>query len=307
MNAVVLLFFLLTSSLFADAVGVLPFTAEKAEDGVKVAGMVQSALIAKKKFKFVEKIQLDSALNEIALSKTGIVKSDDAMELGKMAGASVLILGEVAHDKEKKIYTVSSRIVKTETGVVIAGTLKSSPDINKAATAVAAFLEEMLSIYVLMDNPDSPFIVKLKLDGGKNPKYKIGDKVKLTFRVESKDVELKECYIKIYDIDSDGSIIQIYPNKFSEDRKIKLGKDYVFPEEADDFEWQISGKPGFEAIQAVAVRLDVAFFKSEGDSFRKLGNDNAALYRGIVTKLKKAKLGDFSAERISYEIENNAK
>ena len=224
------------------------------------------------------------------------------MEIGKISGAQILVLGEVK--KEDNGFTVSARIIKTETGIVIAGKKVTSKSLANAADKLGKYFSEILSIYVLLDNPDSPFFIKLKLNKGKNPVYKPDEKVKLKFIVNSKDKTIKKCFIKIYNITADGNIIRIFPNKFSDQKEIRTGKEYVFPEDNDDFDWIIEGLDGTESIQAIAVRENINLFSSGNDEvFPEVGRESEKKMRAIRVKMKKKKLGDYSAERITYRIE----
>ncbi len=297
-----------TNSLFAESsvIGVMPFEGEDKKAGEQAAAFVLTNLSSRKKFKFVEKGQLKKALDEITMTKSGIVKEEEMLELGKIHGASYLILGESRKERSsKEIYYVSARLIKTETGNVIGAHKSSCEVLEKCSDKIASALDELLSVVVLFENPTSPYIIKLKLDKGKNPTYKVKEKVKLTFRVESKEASLSGCFLKIFSVDKSGSISQIYPNKFSAQKAISLNRDYTFPEEDDDFEWEVTGPPGFEYIQAIASGREAEFSSSKGDSdevFRSVGKGELKIFRGIKTVIKNKKLGDFSAERVTFQI-----
>ncbi|MBE7412779.1 MAG: DUF4384 domain-containing protein [Leptospiraceae bacterium] len=307
-NIVFFVLFFFTRSLLSDSsvVGVMPFEGDDKKAGEQAAAFVLTNLSSKKKFKFVEKGQLTKALNEITMTKSGIVKEDEMLELGKIHGASYLILGEVRKEKSiKELYFVSARLIKTETGNVIGANQSSCEVLAKCSEKIANTLDELLSVVLLFENPDSPYIIKLKLDKGKNPTYKIKEKVKLTFRVESKDASISNCYIKIFSVDKNGSISQIYPNKFSAQKSIALNKDYTFPEEDDDFEWEVTAPTGYEYIQAITSGKEAEFSSEKEKSdeiFRSVGKGELKIFRGIKTVIKKEKLKDFSAERVMFQV-----
>ncbi|MCE9500183.1 MAG: DUF4384 domain-containing protein [Leptospira sp.] len=292
----------------SSIVGVMPFQSADPKLGEEAGAFILGNLASTKKFKFVEKGQLKKALDEIGFTKSGLVKEEEVLEMGKISGASHLILGEIKKEESSAglIYVLTARIVKTETGIVVGAKKVSAQTLSKAVDDLSNALDELLSIYLLMENPNSPYIIKIRMDKGKNPIYRVKDKVRLTFKVESKNSSLTECYLKIYSIDKSGVISQLFPNKYSSVKLLKVGTEYTFPEDDDDFEWEVTGTPGFEYIQAIAVSKDTEFFSDSkspsGAVFREVGKDKIKTFRGIQTVIKKNKLGDYSAERVTFQI-----
>lgn len=66
----------------------------------------------------VERRALNKILEEIALGQTGVVKSGDEVEAGRVLGAHYLVLGSFMVDSKKRI-RIDCRIVKTETGEMV--------------------------------------------------------------------------------------------------------------------------------------------------------------------------------------------
>ncbi|MBI3396431.1 MAG: DUF4384 domain-containing protein [Spirochaetia bacterium] len=234
------------------------------------------------------------------------------MKIGKMSGAHYLVLGEIRKVAgaagAAETYTATMRVVKTETGIII-GAGSASGAFNKVADSLGEQAVRWLSIYLVMDNPESPYSVLLKLDKGTNPTYKLGDKLALTFKVLAhKPTAPRRVYIQIYSINAQGAMIMIYPNKFSRTEVIDVDKEYRFPEDSDDFEWELVPPVGTESIQAIVTTKPVDLFDMKksylNDEFPqvKASGHSEVTYRGINTKLKKEKIGDYKAEKITYEL-----
>lgn len=253
----------------------------------------------------MEKSQLNKALDEVKNAQTGLYENEAYLQAGKLLGSTHILIGDIVKEtsSKKTVYTIAARLMKTESGLIIGGKTIQDSSFASAIKKLSYSMNELLSILDSMDNPDSPFLIRLKLD---KKNYKINDKIQLEFMVESKDESLKECYLKLYSVDTKGQIIQIYPNKFTKNKKISLGKLYRFPENDDDFDWIINGEPGFEHIQAIATSDESEPLPRKhpgrNEVFRSIGRENSALYRGISVKVKDKKLKGFSSERISFQI-----
>lgn len=298
--------------LSAHPIGVMPFESADVKLGEQTAAQVLVALQKTRQFTLVERGQIKKAYDEIAKSESGLVKEEDAVKIGKMSGAHFMVVGEIrkgANDaKGQEQFTATMRIMKTETGVIIGAGSAAGP-LPKVFESIGEQATRWLSIYLVLDNPDSPYSVLLKLDKGKNPTYKLGETLVLSFKVIAhKPTAAKRVYIQVYSINAQGAMMLIYPNKFSRDEMVDVGREYKFPADSDDFEWTLVKPTGTESIQAIVTTKPVDFFDLKGAHRReefpkvKARGDAEITYRGINTKLKKEKLGDYTAEKITYEL-----
>ena len=62
----------------------------------------------------------------------------------------------------------------------------------------------------------------------------------------------KDCYIAIVNINVDGEVNLLYPNRWHTDPQIKGGVTYSIPGPDDDFSFDVFGKSGVEGIYAIA-------------------------------------------------------
>jgi TolB-like protein len=108
-------------SVRGNTVAVLPFS-DNSPDGVDQGKTVPEILIAelqkRKTFVLVDRMDLQKAMAEIALSQTGIISDTQALAVGKTIAAKYLIVGSVSSGNET--FTVTARIVHTESQQVIA-------------------------------------------------------------------------------------------------------------------------------------------------------------------------------------------
>ena len=79
--------------------------------------MVVESLQKTKKYYLVERDRLDAALAELKLAKDGVVDAAAAAKMGKILGASHLVMGSVFQAFGK--YRIDARMVEVETGSVV--------------------------------------------------------------------------------------------------------------------------------------------------------------------------------------------
>ena len=176
------------------------------------------------------------------------------------------------------------------------------------SNTLAIRARQLLGIYLTMSNPDSPYSVLLQLDKGKNPVYKLGENIRLKFKVAKHRPEaLDQVYIQVYAIDSRGIMTMIFPNKFAPSRQIEVDKEYQFPGPNDDFEWELVEPVGTESIQAIVTEKPVDFFTETRDFQTELfpsvkSRESPMIYNAIKVTINKEKLKNWSAERITYRL-----
>lgn len=120
-------------------VAILPFEERGAnvkDFGVQVTEVLFAQLIANPKLQLVDRAEMEKTLAEQSLSLTGAVKADEAVKVGQLTGAKLLISGSVLQ-VDKKLYLVA-KIMGTETGRV------SGSSVNgKASDELAPLIEKL--------------------------------------------------------------------------------------------------------------------------------------------------------------------
>jgi hypothetical protein len=94
------------------------------------------------------------------------------------------------------------------------------------------------------ENPE--FVIKLWAEGEKD-NYKINDTVSFMFTAN------KDCYVTLINIATDGTVHQIFPNKWHKEGKVEKGKTYTIPPKEADFVFRVKGPEGTEYIKAIAT------------------------------------------------------
>ena len=158
---------------------VLPFS-ERGDEakglGTKVSDVLFAELAANPKIYLVERTDLEKTLKEQELSLSGLVKPEEAIQVGRLTGAKILVTGSVL-ELDRKLYLVA-KIIGTETGRVLGATVKgkSSDDLSKLAEQLAASVATTLEqrADVLMPKPveqkDRVAALKKALGDAKRPK-----------------------------------------------------------------------------------------------------------------------------------------
>lgn len=99
-------------------------TSEK-QLGKLVPSELSTYLVRDHGFLLVERAQLTAVLAEAKLGALGFVEESEAPQLGKLAGAQAVIIGQVSEAGDR--FLVSARVVETETGRILAAENGSVP------------------------------------------------------------------------------------------------------------------------------------------------------------------------------------
>lgn len=111
-------------------VAVLDFESVGSEEhlGKAVSEIMRTELIGTRKFRVVERSQINQALSEQKLQKSGIVDEKSAVDIGKLLGADLIIIGSVV--KIGTAYTINSRMIDVKTGEATLGKNVTGNDLN---------------------------------------------------------------------------------------------------------------------------------------------------------------------------------
>ena len=104
---------------------VLPFQergAEVKDYGGKVTQVLFANLAASPDLYLVEREDLQKTLEELKLNLSGLVKPDQAMQVGQLTGAKILVTGSV-FQIDKSVYIVA-KVIGTETSRVLGASVK---------------------------------------------------------------------------------------------------------------------------------------------------------------------------------------
>jgi len=79
---------------------------------------VTTALVNSGQFNVVERLKLQSVLDELKLAQTGLIDPAGAKQIGKLLGAAIILTGTLAATGDE--WNVNLRLINTETGLITA-------------------------------------------------------------------------------------------------------------------------------------------------------------------------------------------
>jgi matrix metalloproteinase-14 (membrane-inserted) len=149
LKLVVLLFFVLIGNLYANSkptVAVLDFESIGSEEhlGKAVSEIMRTELIGADQFRVVERAQINKALSEQQLQRSGIIDDKSAIEIGKLIGADLIIVGSVV--KIGASYTINSRMIDVKTGEAKLGRNVSGNDLNLLTSLSRELIESLFGM-----------------------------------------------------------------------------------------------------------------------------------------------------------------
>lgn len=113
----------------AGTLAVFPFQADeklsKKKVNFAVSEMLTANFLKQRKFKVMERAQLEEVMKEQKLGLSGAVDSKTAADIGKLAGAKLLVLGNVIQVGNS--YQLTSKLVDSETGEIITSEIVEVP------------------------------------------------------------------------------------------------------------------------------------------------------------------------------------
>jgi TolB-like protein len=128
------------------AVAVFDFEAKSADPqaagiGADVAQSLTEALLKGGKLRPVERADLDKLLKEQELSLSGAVREEDALKIGRIAGARYILLGSVSLVADQ--VRINARLLDAETAEIVLADSAYGPrkDIFKIEETLARKLE----------------------------------------------------------------------------------------------------------------------------------------------------------------------
>ena len=124
-------------------VAVMDFETVGSEEhlGKAVAEIMRTELINTGQFRVLERSQLDRAISEQKLQKSGLIDNKSVVELGKLLGANFIIIGSVV--KMGTAYTINSRMIDIKTGEATLGRNVTGNDLNLLADLSHTLLESL--------------------------------------------------------------------------------------------------------------------------------------------------------------------
>ena len=142
---ILMVIFLVQNSIaeVKPTIAVLDFESVGSEEhlGKAVSEIMRTELIGTRKFRVVERSQINKTLSEQQLQKSGIVDEKSAVQLGKILGADLIIIGSVV--KIGTAYTINSRMIDVKTGEATLGKNVTGNDLNLLTNLSRSLIENL--------------------------------------------------------------------------------------------------------------------------------------------------------------------
>ncbi|MCK4233672.1 DUF4384 domain-containing protein [candidate division WOR-3 bacterium] len=137
----------------------------------------------------------------------------------------------------------------------------------------------LLSLFVLFANTTAQeeynLEIDVSVDKGDEAVYYDEEPIFISFRTT------ENAYVIIYDIDTDGNLHLIFPEREEGRGFIRANRTYQIPADNDDYSLRIKGPPGEEFICAVAstepLRIPAVFRGEEESQFKVEGDPEKAI------------------------------
>ena len=144
-----------------------------------VPNLLAAFLSQDESLELVERAEIKKLLEEMALGKTGIVKSDEAARVGMMTGAKFLVTGQI-FTAGKKLY-ITAKVMSTETSKVVVQLAKGPLDgeLDEIVMDLAEKIKTLMAkrgasmLPPPMTRKDMEAELKKKLAGKKLPSFAV--------------------------------------------------------------------------------------------------------------------------------------
>ena len=237
---------------------------------------IQSKILESTVLTVVERTKLAKILEEQKFQMTGAVSDETAVEIGRIAGARRVVLGEFQVNVQNR-YSANVRLVDVETARVerqwIDEGMRRS-HLSKMAEVIAAEIvvltefQAAVETIAYLENDTKPFVVDVKAS---KDTVKIGEMVFFHVKPEA------DCFLTIIDIGTSGEIHVLFPNRNQRDNFVKAGTVFQTPY------LRAGGPAGLERVKVLATMENVSFvdlvqLEKAGGSFLSIPNDETSKF-----------------------------
>lgn len=151
-----------------SSVAVLDFESMGTEDylGKAVSEIMRTALVSNPNYRIVERAQINKAIAEQKFQKSGLIDDKSAVEIGKVLGADLIIVGSVV--KIGNAYTINSRMIEVKTGEAKLGKNVTGTDLNLLTSMSNELVESLFGIEHRQAKPKRSTDEKKTPDAGRD-------------------------------------------------------------------------------------------------------------------------------------------
>lgn len=173
------------------------------------------------------------------------------------------------------------------------------------SSAHFVFAQEAETDTGFLNNPEANLEVELWLDkryaDGRDATYIIGESVEIGMQVSSSS------FVYLYNIHNDGTVLQIYPNRFESANFLSPEKTLYFGIKGDNYHFKVAGPEGKDTFVAIASRQKLttdslaAFLTSNG--IFALGYQSEKSFKeSLQSTLEPLELSDWTVASVVINI-----
>jgi serine/threonine protein kinase len=131
--------------------------------------------------------------------------------------------------------------------------------------------------------------------------YRIGEAV--SFHFESK----QPCYVVVLGYNTQGDLVQIFPNHYASGQFIQANREYAIPDEQMDFDLQVFGPAGQETVIALVSDTPMNLFDASFNAdnpFLSFNEREMSQAKQFYQRIEAIKDRNISQQRLVYHIIN---
>ena len=244
--------------------------------GKAIAEIVATAWGQSPRYRVLERTRVRVETASVLREAAGVFDEAERRRAAQGIGARLLLTGTCT--KLEGEYALTARLVDLATGEVVphgtavapasegdllsvSGQLASRLHMNltgmrlpeasahpgEQATEERLHALQTLDPTALLAGSGAGFEVRLTTDRGSAPTYHDGEAMTLRFSSD------RDCYVTIYNVDTQGRVTLLFPNRYQMDNRITRGRPYAVPAAQAKWDLRIEGEPGVESLQAIAT------------------------------------------------------
>jgi hypothetical protein len=242
----------------------------------------------------VERTQINALLKEMKLGQLGVLKEGTYAKAGETLGAPYIIL--VEKDSFKLVHTQSSRILGSWSGY----SDSSSEELLAILEREKAFQE--LANLKSSGKRDYKIEVTNAVGSKDNGGAAIGEELRVEFIIRSK--QEKFAYVTILVYGQDGSVVQLFPNKYQSDNKTATNTEFVFPavDSPKKYKLLASTPVGEDTMIVIASDSSVSLEDAIPQGIYKGNTKSLIGTKGITLQLDKSGKMKYDVSRVIFAI-----
>ncbi|MCB1157863.1 MAG: DUF4384 domain-containing protein [Leptospiraceae bacterium] len=267
-------------------------------DKPELVSNMEKAFLETEYIQPIDRKKIQALMKEIKLGQAGITTG--APEAGKMLGASYFVVFEKN--------SVAFKLIESETAKVLGSWdsyTKRSLNQLLQILEINACLYELLSLKSGKYKSDIEIYDVFSIASEEYEGVVFNEKINIEYKLRSKK---QKVYITILAYFSDGTLIQLFPNRFHKDNLLESNKEHKFPPENTPEAYNLlAGEPaGVDTVILIASESPVGLpsnYLEKFDIYSGTTTNKVHATKGMRISLEKIK-GKYDIQRIRILVKD---